>query len=529
MSILSKFKHMLKRHKVPLLLVVLVAALAIGPKLSALEKQPFTSVEVSVAEYSPTGLGGGAVVPASCPSYPHPQGENAGVCPSCSNTQIYGQTSQTWSDTNGGSYVITTDTCNPCPPGQVSNADHTACVTPCSPNQGNSCTGSNACGTLTGVIQCDGSCSVGGPTTYGTCNSPSNACGGYNVGTNCGDGRCVDSSGAEVTTPANPSWYGQSCSSPANSCGNTTTGTLNCSNVCSATTAPPASSCFPDLTASSISPTSGSTQAPTTFTSTISNTSGGTAGVSKTLFQKADSGDVSQNTRDTFSKILTLGAQYVHAAGTVTTLGTASTVSVAGNSTAVASISYTFPAADAGTTKYLRACADTNNQVSELNEGNNCGPWTAVAVAGICTPPPPNFGQVCGPSAPNSCGQTGNGTIQCDGSCNAVTPPDSDCPPTTPPPTPSDAQLNLTANPTRVRLNATTQLTWWAFNVTSCSLSGPNTSASATADADGTITTRQTTSGAVTGQSTYTLTCQSAGGLVSTSVTVNLIPNTIEI
>jgi hypothetical protein len=528
MSILSKFKHTLKRNKAPLLLVVLVAVLAVGPKLSALEKQPFTSVEVSVAEYSPSGISGGAVVPASCPSYPHPQGEAAPTCPICSGTQTYGQVTQTWF-TGDGSYTVTTDTCNECPAGQVATPDHTAC---CAGNYGQSCSGSNACGTLTGTYQCNGSCSVGGPTTYGSCNSAANACGGYNVGTNCGDGRCVDSGGTQVTTPANPAWYGQSCNSPANSCGQTTTGTLNCSNVCSATTAPPNSACFPDLTASSISPTSGSTQAPTTFTSTITNSSGGAAGTSKTLFQKADSGSVSQNTPDIFSKIITLGAQYVHAAGGVTTIGTPSTAAIPGNGNTVASISYTFPASDAGTTKYLRACADTNHDVGELDEGNNCGPWTAVAVAGLCSPPPPTFGQTCGPSAPNSCGQTANGTIQCDGSCNAVTPPESSCPiitPPTPPPTPAGPQLNLTANPTRVRLNGTTQLTWWAFNVTSCSLSGPSTSASATADSDGTITSHQTTSGAVTGQSTYTLTCQSSSGAISTSVTVNLIPNTIEI
>src|SRR3989344_7866290 len=46
---------------------------------------------------------------------------------------------------------------------------------------------------------------------------------------------------------------------------------------------------------------------------------------------------------------------------------------------------------------------------------------------GSCPVCVPNQGASCA-SAPNSCGQTNTGTVQCNGSCNAPTPPNSSCP-----------------------------------------------------------------------------------------------------
>jgi hypothetical protein len=92
-----------------------------------------------------------------------------------------------------------------------------------------------------------------------------------------------------------------------------------------------------------------------------------------------------------------------------------------------------------------------------------------------------------------------------------------------------NSNLSLAAVPSRVQSGSASTLTWSASSVQSCTLSGPSVSASATADANGNVSTHNTSTGAVTGRSVYTLTCQTAGGSLSTSVTVTLIPTVIEI
>lgn len=93
--------------------------------------------------------------------------------------------------------------------------------------------------------------------------------------------------------------------------------------------------------------------------------------------------------------------------------------------------------------------------------------------------------------------------------------------------------ISLTASPSRVRNGGTSVLSWYASSVTSCTLSGPSVSASATADASGNVASsaspRQTTTAAINGSSTYTLTCQTAAGPVNSSVNVAPIPVQIEI
>ena len=164
--------------------------------------------------------------------------------------------------------------------------------------------------------------------------------------------------------------------------------------------------------------------------------------------------------------------------GTITDLGavTMSTLVVGGNSTT--SKSHTFTSTG---TYSVRACADKTSSagggvINEgVNEGNNCGPWTNVTVTdipavvnGSCAPTHNNCNSTLGSSNPsenssaytwtclgsspdrnapcsenksgcvagqgnpcisglNSCGQYNSGTIQCDGSCSPVTPPESSC------------------------------------------------------------------------------------------------------
>lgn len=93
--------------------------------------------------------------------------------------------------------------------------------------------------------------------------------------------------------------------------------------------------------------------------------------------------------------------------------------------------------------------------------------------------------------------------------------------------------ISLTAAPSRVRSGDSATLSWYASGVTSCTLVGPGVSASATADASGNVASsgspRQNSTGAISGSSTYTLTCQTAGGPVNSSVNVSPIPVQIEI
>jgi len=69
---------------------------------------------------------------------------------------------------------------------------------------------------------------------------------------------------------------------------------------------------------------------------------------------------------------------------------------------------------------YGNACTSAPNACGSTNSGTiNCsGNCTAT------TPPnPPNYGNAC-TSAPNACGSTNSGTINCSGSCTATTPAD---------------------------------------------------------------------------------------------------------
>ncbi|MDO8589757.1 MAG: CARDB domain-containing protein [bacterium] len=122
---------------------------------------------------------------------------------------------------------------------------------------------------------------------------------------------------------------------------------------------------LPDLTAGPVSPNSATVSIATTLSAPVSNIGTGSTRVGFTsLFQKATS-----NTGANAADIGTF---------------TRSSAFLAGGSM-TASLSYTFPSADGGTTRYIRVCADKSSAtnvgvITESNENNNCGDWTDVSV-----------------------------------------------------------------------------------------------------------------------------------------------------
>ncbi len=76
--------------------------------------------------------------------------------------------------------------------------------------------------------------------------------------------------------------------------------------------------------------------------------------------------------------------------------------------------------------------------------------------------------------------------------------------------------LTFSVQPTRIKSGNSATVTWSATGVTSCTVLGPNVSA--------TGLTGSRSTGALTQQSIYTLTCTSPGGSVSSSATVNITP-----
>lgn len=101
-------------------------------------------------------------------------------------------------------------------------------------------------------------------------------------------------------------------------------------------------------------------------------------------------------------------------------------------------------------------------------------------------------------------------TLQCDAGCSATFQVKI-----------KEPTLSISANPTRVRSGNSSTLYWGATMATECAVTGPNFSASGVAGSRST--------GPITSQTIYTLTCQTSKGIRSASVTVGLIPSQIEI
>ncbi len=133
----------------------------------------------------------------------------------------------------------------------------------------------------------------------------------------------------------------------------------------------------PDLTATSVLPTTATVGVPVRFIATTSNIGNASTGSGfNVAFQRATS---------------TAGSGAV-------VIGTASTTALAAGSARQVPLTYTFSTAG---TYYVRACADpagwvvtsngfslSSNAISESNENNNCGPYTAVMIVPVATTTP---------------------------------------------------------------------------------------------------------------------------------------------
>jgi hypothetical protein len=108
------------------------------------------------------------------------------------------------------------------------------------------------------------------------------------------------------------------------------------------------------------------------------------------------------------------------------------------------------------------------------------------------------------------------GTVQCDGSCNASTPADSECPVSCGPATP-----NISASPGRVQPGQSTTLSWTAGGVDgSCTITGPGVNTTTTAASCS--VSSSTITPTISAQSVYSISCD--GGETTDYVVVNILP-----
>ncbi len=196
----------------------------------------------------------------------------------------------------------------------------------------------------------------------------------------------------------------------------------------------------PDLSAGAVTPTAATVGTAVTLSATITNFGSASTGTSFTnLFQRA-----------------------TDASGTsATDIGTHSASTLAAGGSTSATYSYTFPSA---ATWYVRLCADKSSSASsgtitESNENNNCGAWTAVTATA--------------PAVPTA---------------------------------------TLSGSPTSITSGQSATLTWSSTHATSCT--GTNFSTSNATTGSVTVTPTTTT--------TYTVSCSGAGGSTSQSFSVSV-------
>lgn len=307
------------------------------------------------------------------------------------------------------------------------------------PAAGQQCSGSNVCGTQYGSVQCDGSCSVGGPTlpgNYGQTCSGSNQCGTLYGTIGC-DGAC------SVGGPTLPSNYGQSCASAPNSCGAVGYGAIQCNGSCSAQT--------PAVPANI-------GQSCTSATNACGQTRTGTVGCGGCSASAPPNSGCPSITVNGQTSVTVLSGAVVTIAWSCAAPNTSASANFPMSGAAIGSKT----SAVNTTTTYTILCNQTGGSAS--------------ATANVLVP-----------------------------------------------------DMRLTASPPRVQPGQSSTLTWSANSVQSCTLSGPGVSASATANGNGTIGQQTTSTGVISGQSIYTLSCSTAAGQSSVSATVNLIPSFIEI
>jgi hypothetical protein len=92
-----------------------------------------------------------------------------------------------------------------------------------------------------------------------------------------------------------------------------------------------------------------------------------------------------------------------------------------------------------------------------------------------------------------------------------------------------DVSLSLSATPTRVRSGSASSLSWTASSVTSCTLKKGATTLASCPSGGSCATNHTTSSGALTAQSIFTLTCQSEVGPATASATVFITPSVCEV
>lgn len=278
----------------------------------------------------------------------------------------------------------------------------------------------------------------------------------------------------------------------------------------------------PDLTASASTPSSATAGVSTTLSSTISNIGTGSAGTS-------------------FTSVWITNA--ANGGGSVVYNNDLSTPSIANGASSARTNAYTFSSAG---TYSVRFCADNTTgwvgSITESNEANNCGSWTNVTVTAP-TPPAISCNLSSNPSPltggasatftwsstnANTC--TGNG-FSTGGATSgtsasvAITPggiyqltctSSSGASPCVQQVTASQPTASLTATPTRVNNGSATTLTWTSAQCTSVSVTGTNGFSSTQQNAT------NVSSGTITGQTTFTLDCDS--GALKRTVIVNVVP-----
>jgi plastocyanin len=310
----------------------------------------------------------------------------------------------------------------------------------------------------------------------------------------------------------------------------------------------------PNLTAGTVSPQTADPGTPQNFTGTVTNIGNAPTGTGfNDLWQRADSWDGTTATNVQNLGVVAMNA--LDASG-----GTHD------HDTATLS-EYSFPSSDAGTTRYLRLCADEdasgNGTITETNETDNCGGWTPVNVSGSqespsvsCTPNPtdvqvgdtvvwtpsaagftgtPSYSwtTVGGGSPSSGNGSTfsdsysaaGNYTVNVVATAGSQTANNSCTPAVTVEPTGGGGPptATITASPLRLASGLTTDLEWTATNIaTSCTVTGTDGyTKTDTPDPNGNVADGDPAH-LITGQTKFTVSCDS--GAATASVIVNVLP-----
>ncbi|MBU2104082.1 hypothetical protein KJ848_01645 [Patescibacteria group bacterium] len=283
-----------------------------------------------------------------------------------------------------------------------------------------------------------------------------------------------------------------------------------------------------DLTAGSISPTTARVGQSTTLSGTVTNSGGAVASASNTYFAVTNSSGKAIHTSTVNIPAIQPGAGDTR------------------------SFAITFPAEG---TYQAQVCGDWFGSVAEANEGNNCGPLTLISVTSIvnantvsCSVSNTSVnpgGSVTYSATPSGSaggpytwvaadGATGFGTassanrtfttagnygmqVSASGANSAAV-----CPIVSVAACTGTRTVDISASPARVRSGSSTTLSWNAAGInTTCVITGPGVSQTVSA-ASCTVPTGSSSSGTITAQSTYRISCDN--GAITDSVIVNVIP-----